>query len=123
MAEPVIVVADDNADILKLIRIRLGKRGYDVRPAADGQEALALVREVAPAAVVLDWMMPYLSGPEVCAEVKADPRLATIPVVLLTARASDADVAVGESAGADGYLTKPFDIEELDETLKRLIAG
>ena len=118
---PVVVVADDNADILKLIRVRLSKRGYDVLTAVDGQAALDMVRAERPAAVVLDWMMPLLAGPEVCAELKGDPSTAAIPVVLLTARATEADLAAGEASGADGYLTKPFDIDELDQTLRRLI--
>lgn len=120
-APAAVVVADDNVDILKLLRIRLSKRGYDVRTATDGREALDAVRADPPAAVVLDWMMPLLSGPEVCAELKRDPVTAGIPVVLLTARATDSDLATGEASGADAYLTKPFEIEELDETLRRLI--
>jgi DNA-binding response OmpR family regulator len=116
-----IVVADDNTDILLLISKRLVKRGYEVATAADGGSALAVVRERRPAAVVLDWVMPVLHGKEVCAELKADPATADIPVVFLTARAAEEDIARGYESGADEYLTKPFDIEVLDGALRRLI--
>jgi CheY-like chemotaxis protein len=81
------------------------------------------VREHAPAAVVLDWAMPGLEGPEVCERLKADPGMARIPVVMLSASAMRDDVARGLAHGADGYLTKPFEIDELDGLLKRLIAA
>ena len=116
-----IVVADDDPDILKLISRRLAKRGYHVIPATNGREALDLIRSRQPAAVVLDWMMPVLQGHEVCSRIKSDATTAAIPVVLLTAKVSDVDIEKGFRFGADDYITKPFDISELDMTLKRLI--
>jgi len=116
-----IVVAEDNLDLLNLISSRLTKRGYEVATAADGWTALEVIRARRPAAAVLDWVMPVVQGNEVCAELKADPATAGIPVVLLTARASEKDVARGFEGGADEYLTKPFDIEELEGMLRRLI--
>ena len=116
-----IVVADDNLDILLLISKRLAKRGYEVATAADGWAALEIIRARRPAAVVLDWVMPVLQGKEVCAELKKDPVTASIPVVFLTARAAEEDIARGMESGADEYLTKPFDIEVLERTLRRLI--
>ncbi len=118
---PLIVVADDDLDILNLVNKRLAKRGYEVLTATDGQQALELVRSRHPAAAVLDWMMPAMQGHEVCAQLKADSSTADIPVVLLTARAADVDIEKGFRSGADDYLTKPFNIRELDETLQRLI--
>ncbi len=120
---PVVVVADDDPDILKLVSKRLYKRGYEIITATNGQEALEMIRERQPAAAVLDWMMPIIQGGQACALLKADPATCSIPVVLLTAKATEADIETGFRRGADEYLTKPFDIGELDHTLKRLIAA
>jgi len=121
VSEPAIVVADDDADVLRLIERRLSRRGYRVVTAVDGAEALDAVTRSRPVAVVLDWLMPALSGSQACRALKADPETAHIPVILLTAKAADADLAEGMAAGADGYLTKPFEIQELDALLQRLI--
>ena len=91
--------------------------------AADGRTALEAVRRNGPDAVVIDRLMPAMSGEEVCAALKADERTAAIPVVLLSAHASEAEITEGFGAGADDYLTKPFDLEELDERLRRLVAS
>jgi two-component system phosphate regulon response regulator PhoB len=116
-----VVVADDDADILRLISARLAARGYEVVAVGDGKEALEAVRERKPVAAVLDWVMPSLSGPEICANLKSDPGTASVPIVLLSASAMRDDVARGLAHGADGYLTKPFEIDELDELLSHLI--
>lgn len=118
---PLVVVADDNADIRRLVERRLGRRGYTILSAPDGDTALALIRAQRPAAAVLDWMMPGMHGDAVCHEVKHDPRTASIPVVLLTARATQEDRSAGLEAGADDFLTKPFAIDELDAVLRRLL--
>jgi CheY-like chemotaxis protein len=118
---PLIVVADNDDDILRLIAARLARRGYEVVAVGDGQQALAAARERSPDAVVLDWAMPGLEGPEVCARLKSDPGSARMPVVMLSASAMREDVARGLAHGADGYLTKPFEIDELDGMLRRLI--
>jgi DNA-binding response OmpR family regulator len=122
MAETLIVIAESNPDVRDQISTELSKRGYEVATAADGQQALEAIRARRPAAAVLDWIMPGLQGPRACAQLKADPETADIPVVLLTARADEEDVAAGFEEGADDYLTKPFAIEELDDVLRRLIA-
>jgi CheY-like chemotaxis protein len=116
-----IVVADDDPDILKLIAQRLGMRGYDVATARDGAAALEAVARVSAEAVVLDWLMPVMNGVDACAALKRDPATASIPVVLLTAKAADADIDEGAKAGAEGYLTKPFELYDLDTLLRRLI--
>jgi DNA-binding response OmpR family regulator len=118
-----LVVADDDPDILRLLERRLSRRGYAVVTAADGRAALDAIRRSAPDAVVIDRVMPAMSGEEVCAALKADARTAAIPVVLLSAQASEREIVEGFGIGADDYLTKPFDLEELDETLRRLIAA
>ncbi len=107
------VVADDDPDIVDILRFNLTTAGYEVEAAADGAAALALVRRTRPDLVVLDWMMPELDGLAVLTALKADDATRDIPVVMLTARASDADHGEGWEAGADYYITKPFDLEEL----------
>ena len=119
----VVVLADDDAMIRELVTRRLARRGFLVHVASDGEEALEAVRTHLPDAAVLDWMMPGKQGDAVVAELRADPATADIPLILLTARAGEHDVLAGFDAGADEYLTKPFDIEELDETLRRLVAA
>ncbi len=118
-----LVVADDDPDILRLLERRLSRRGYEVVSAADGSAALDAVRRTEPDAVVLDRLMPGLSGEAVCAALKADERTAAIPVVLLSAQASEQEIVEGFGVGADDYLTKPFDLDELDERLRRLVAA
>jgi DNA-binding response OmpR family regulator len=118
-----IVVADDDSDILRLLERRLSRRGYAVTTATDGVTALDAVRSTGPDAVVLDRVMPAMSGEEVCAALKADERTAAIPVILLSAHASEREIVEGFGTGADDYLTKPFDLDELDERLRRLVAA
>ncbi len=120
-ADRQIVVADDDADILRLIERRMARRGYEVVTATNGAEALDAVQAIHPAAVVLDWLMPKMTGSQACEALKANPSTSDIPVVLLTAKAADADVEEGLSVGADAYLTKPFDIHELDALVRRVI--
>jgi CheY-like chemotaxis protein len=121
MADTLVVVAGSNPDLLEQVSTQLSKRGYEVASAVDGQQALETIRARRPAAAVLDWVMPVLQGPKVCALLKADPATADIPVVLLTARATEQDIAAGFEEGVDDYLTKPFAVEELDDVLRRLI--
>jgi DNA-binding response OmpR family regulator len=118
-----LVVADDDPDILRLLERRLSRRGYEVLTAGDGRAALEVIRRTTPDAVVIDRVMPAMSGEEVCAALKEDERTAAIPVVLLSAQATEREIVEGFGVGADDYLTKPFDLEELDERLRRLIAA
>jgi DNA-binding response OmpR family regulator len=110
---PLVLVADDDDDILGLVSFRLERSGYEVAAAKDGEEALRLARELSPALVVLDVMMPRLDGYEVTRRLRDDEATRGIPVILLTARAQEADVARGFEAGADDYLRKPFSPQEL----------
>lgn len=119
---PVVLVADDNEDIRDLLATRLGSRGFEVITAPDGQAALDLALNERPAIAVLDWVMPVIQGHELCVKLKADPRTSDIPVVMLTARGEEEDRLLGLDLGADEYVVKPFDIEQLDALLKRLIA-
>ncbi|MBI2690741.1 MAG: response regulator [Solirubrobacterales bacterium] len=118
---PLILVADDNADIRDLLATRLSTRGFEVTTAADGQAALEVALAEHPDIALLDWVMPIIQGHELCVKLKTDPRTADIPVVMLTARGEEEDRLLGLDLGADAYLVKPFDIDELVGTLKKLI--
>jgi DNA-binding response OmpR family regulator len=103
-----ILVIDDDPDILSLLYDTLSEAGHDVRIEADGDSGLASAVEVPPDLVLLDWMMPERSGLEVCHNLRADRLLDGVPVVMLTARGSEADIEWGYAAGVDGYIVKPF---------------
>lgn len=121
--QPTVLVADDDADILKLLKRRLSHRGYRVLTASTGKAALDLAFDTPPDAAVLDGVMPGIEGHEVCAALRADPRTAQVPVVLLTAKAADADEREAAEAGVDAFIVKPFRIEDLDEKLRGLLAS
>jgi len=104
-----ILVVDDIADNVEILRMRLTSLGYEVVVAEDGEQALARVRETLPDLILLDIMMPKIDGLEVVKRLKADARLPFIPVILVTAKASPKDVVAGLDAGGDDYLTKPID--------------
>jgi DNA-binding response OmpR family regulator len=106
MAE--ILVIDDDPDILALLFDTFSGAGHDVRIEADGEAGLASAVGLPPDLVLLDWMMPLRSGLEVCTNLRADRVMDGIPVVLLTARGTEADIEWGYAAGADGYIVKPF---------------
>jgi DNA-binding response OmpR family regulator len=118
-----ILVVDDDPVILQLLRVNFEMEGFVVRTAADGEEALDAVRAETPAVVVSDVMMPKLSGIDLTAKLKGDPATAGIPVLLLTAKAQHGDMLDGMAAGADDYVTKPFDPMALVERVNRLVTG
>lgn len=115
------MVADDNTDIRTLLETRLATRGFDVIATADGRAALNAIREFRPDIALLDWVMPVIQGHELCVKIKTDPETADIPVVMLTARGEDEDRLLGLDLGADAYLVKPFDIDEVASTLRGLL--
>jgi CheY-like chemotaxis protein len=117
-----VLIVDDQADIRRLIRMTLEEEPFELREAADGDEALAVVAVWRPDLILLDVMMPGgHDGLQVCARVRADPALADTRVVLLSARADGGDHDAGRAAGADEYLTKPFSPLQLLETIDRLL--
>lgn len=120
---PVVLVADDDDDILMLVRATLAAGGYDVVTARDGAAALDLLRERTPAAAVLDIAMPLLDGLEVLTRARADPATAELPIVLLSARAQETDVARGYDLGASRYVRKPFSPKELRAVVDELVGG
>jgi two-component system phosphate regulon response regulator PhoB len=103
-----LLIADDESGIRSLVRMTLERDAYQIFEASDGEQALALAREHHPEVVLLDVMMPKLSGFEVCRALKDDPSTAEATVVMLTAKAQDSDRQQGIAAGADDYFTKPF---------------
>jgi len=121
MTRPLVLVADDDADILSLVRLRLERSGYAVVSARNGAEALALALDRSPDLAILDVSMPDLTGIEVTRRLREQQR--TLPVILLTARARDVDVAAGAEAGADVYVTKPFSPQELESRVRAHVHG
>lgn len=115
---PRILVADDDLDIARLVAFQLKFSGYEVTLAHDGAAALDQARAVSPDLILLDWMMPGMDGLECLTALKGDPALASIPVILMTARAQQADVNAGLQAGAAAYMVKPFELEQLIRTVK-----
>lgn len=115
-----ILAVDDEVFIRRLLEVNLQRAGYRVSTACDGQDALEKIHADRPDMVVLDVMMPRIDGFEMLRRLKSDPKTATIPVLMLTAKAQDADIFKGWQYGADMYLTKPFNPAELLVFVKRL---
>jgi two-component system phosphate regulon response regulator PhoB len=113
MAAPSILVVEDEDALATLLHYNLEKEGYCVGLAGDGEEALIQIDEQAPDLVVLDWMLPKVSGIEVCRRLRASQATRNLPIIMLTARGEEADRVRGLDTGADDYLTKPFAMSEL----------
>lgn len=123
MSRPHVLLVDDDEDVRHMTRVALGFEGFDVTEAADGTSGVAAIRAERPDAVVLDVMMPGRDGIDVLRELREDPALADLPVVLLTAKAGVNAEQEGWEAGAAAYLTKPFTGTVLAATLRRLLDG
>ena len=114
-----VLIAEDDPISRKLLELNLGRNGYHVVSATDGGQAWgALSREGAPKLAILDWMMPVMDGTEVCRRVRADPSLSYVYLILLTAKSETEDTVAGMEAGADDFLSKPFDRNELRVRLR-----
>jgi phosphate regulon transcriptional regulator PhoB len=116
-----ILVIEDDRDIVELVRYNLEKEGFRVIAIGDGVSGLAQLRKSAPDLLILDLMLPKLSGLEVCKEVRREPALNRLPILMLTARGEEADRVVGLELGADDYVTKPFSPRELAARIKALL--
>ncbi|MEX0645493.1 MAG: phosphate regulon transcriptional regulator PhoB [Parvularculaceae bacterium] len=113
MAQTRILVVEDEEALTTLLDYNLRQENFDVAIASDGEEALVKIDEAAPDIVILDWMLPKISGIEVCRRLRSRPETKNIPVIMLTARSEEADRIRGLETGADDYLTKPFSTNEL----------
>ena len=120
--KPKILVVDDEPDALEILAFKLKEAGYVPLFAKDGSRALTAAREERPALIVLDLMLPEVDGLEVCKILRRDPMTATIPILMLTAKASEMDRVLGLELGADDYVTKPFSPRELVLRIRKLLA-
>ncbi|MBN8440190.1 MAG: response regulator [Thauera sp.] len=116
-----ILIADDEQNIVISLEFLMKREGYEVAIASDGEEAVQRMRADPPDLVLLDVMMPKKSGFDVCQEVRADPALAGVRILMLTAKGRDTEVAKGLALGADAYMTKPFSTKELVEKVRGLL--
>jgi phosphate regulon transcriptional regulator PhoB len=108
-----VLVVEDEADVAEMIRYSLGREGYEVRLAATGTDALRQVKEVRPDLILLDIMVPHLTGWEICRRLRQDRETQAIPVIMVTGRVEEGDKVLGFEMGADDYVTKPFSPREL----------
>ncbi|MCA9404935.1 MAG: response regulator [Candidatus Omnitrophica bacterium] len=116
-----ILIVDDEPDIILVVKGRLTAAGYDVVTAEDGQDGLNKAKKESPDLIILDVMMPKMDGYKVCGLLKADNRYNKIPVLMLTARVEENDLQTSKDVGADGYINKPFNHEEVLAKVKELL--
>ena len=116
-----ILLIEDDRDIVELVRYNLDREGFQVTSATDGSSGLAQVRKSAPDVLLLDLMLPKLSGLEICKEIRRDQSLNRLPILMLTARGEEADRVIGLEMGADDYVTKPFSPRELVARVRALL--
>jgi len=121
LAKPTILVVEDEAPLLTLLRYNLEKQGFNVEEATDGQEALLRVAEGKPDLILLDWMLPQLSGLEVCRQIRRRPNTRDLPIIMVTARTEDQDAVRALDIGADDYIAKPFAMDALMARIRALL--
>ena len=116
-----VLIADDEPNIVISLEFLMKREGHTVSVARDGPSALEAIRSTRPDLVLLDVMMPGLSGFEVCQAVRGDESLAAVKILMLSAKGRDTDIAKGNALGADAYMTKPFSTKELAEKVRELL--
>ena len=121
LSKPLVLVVEDEAALVTMLRYNLEKQGFRVEEATDGQEALTRIAEAQPDLVLLDWMVPLVSGIEVCRQIRRRPATRELPVIMLTARTEDQDAVRALNTGADDYITKPFSIDALLARMRALL--
>src|ERR1700753_2640210 len=121
MSKPAILVAEDEGALVTLLRYNLEREGYRVLEARDGEEALLIATEEKPDLVLIDWMLPQLSGIEVCRRLRGRQETRNVPIIMLTARGEKSDRTRGLDTAADDYLTKPFSMTELLARLRAVM--
>jgi two-component system phosphate regulon response regulator PhoB len=119
--KPLVLIVEDEAALMTMLRYNLEKQGFRVEEAGDGEEALTRISELKPDMVLLDWMLPHLSGIEVCRQLRRRPATRELPVIMITARSEDQDAVRGLNTGADDYVTKPFSTEALVARMRALM--
>ena len=119
--KPTVMIVEDEASLVTMLRYNLEKEGYNVTNASDGEEALTVADETPPDAVILDWMLPRMSGIEVCRQLRRKQDTRTVPIIMLTARSEETDKLRGLNVGADDYMTKPFSMPELVARLRAVL--
>lgn len=119
--KPYILIVEDEAPLVTLLRYNLEKQGFRVEDVGDGSEALTRIAEATPDLLLLDWMLPTMSGIEVCRQLRRRTSTRTLPIIMLTARAEDQDAVRGLDTGADDYITKPFSTEALIARIRALL--
>jgi two-component system phosphate regulon response regulator PhoB len=119
--QPYVLVMEDEDALATLLQYNLEKEGYRVVIASDGEEGMLQIDERAPDLVLLDWMLPKLSGIEVCRRIRGRPETRNLPVIMLTARGEESDRVRGLDTGADDYLTKPFAMTELQARIRAVL--
>ncbi len=120
-SKPYVLVVEDEAALVTMLRYNLEKQGFRVEEAVDGQEALIRIAEGTPDIVLLDWMLPVMSGIEVCRQIRRRPATRDLPVIMVTARTEDQDAVRGLNTGADDYITKPFNMKALLARMRALL--
>jgi two-component system alkaline phosphatase synthesis response regulator PhoP len=120
MSEEKILIVDDEEHICELIKFNLEKNGYKTITAGDGIEALKKIKQEKPNLILLDVMLPGMDGYDVCKEIRKDSSIATIPIIMITAKGEEFDKVLGLELGADDYITKPFSVRELVARIKAM---
>lgn len=123
LAKPRILVVEDEDNIALALEFLMMREGYDHARVADGALALSRIRELHPDLVLLDIMLPGASGYEICQGVRLDPSLADVKILMMTARGSAIEKRKGLEIGADGFITKPFELKELRQEVRRLLGA
>jgi two-component system, OmpR family, phosphate regulon response regulator PhoB len=119
--KPLVLIVEDEADLVTLLKYNLEKENFRTLSAGDGEEALLLASEQVPSLVLLDWMLPLMSGLEVCRQMRRNPKTRDIPIIMLTARGEEADKVRGLNSGADDYIAKPFSPTELVARMRAVL--
>ena len=119
--KPLILLVEDEAALVTLLRYNLEREGFRLVDARDGEEALVLAKEERPDLVLLDWMLPLMSGLEVCRQLRRAAETRDVPIIILTARGEEADKVRGLDSGADDYITKPFSPAELVARMRAVL--
>jgi len=119
--KPLVLIVEDEAALVTMLRYNLEREGFAVCAASDGEEALMQIAERKPDVVLLDWMLPLVSGIEVCRQIRRAPASRTLPIVMLTARGEEGDRIRGLNSGADDYVVKPFSPAELIARLRAVM--